>query len=368
MKRNVNLRFIPGKAVIGMRVTLKELTFGYETAHPIFKDLSCTFPAGSLVALLGPSGSGKSTLLNLLAGLLTPASGHLYFGETDVTRRDGRQRNIGMVFQDHALYPHLTVLDNIAFPLKMAHVKKAERLTQARQLARLVHVDDQLAKFPGALSGGQQQRVAIARALIKQPDLLLLDEPLSNLDAALRQELRDEIRRIQRETGVTTVVVTHDQADALHIADQIIVLADGQIQQTGTGTDLYAHPQNQFVARFIGTPPINLLPVTALPAAFQTALPTTQPAITTLGLRSESLSLATTAVPTATDLPVTVTRQERLGRETLTTLTYQQKSLISTAITTPVVSGQALRLTVTPAGCCGFDATEICQWTGDAHA
>ncbi|WP_412989304.1 ABC transporter ATP-binding protein [Pediococcus siamensis] len=234
-----------------MQVTLKDITVTYDHDHNIFDHLNCEFHDGELVALLGPSGSGKTTLLNLVAGLLSPKNGQILFNHQDVTKQDVRKRNIGMVFQDYALYPQLSVLNNIAFPLKLRHVKRATRSQRAQELAALVHISSQLPKSPRELSGGQQQRVAIARALAKEPTILLLDEPLSNLDAALRVELRGEIRRIQQATQLTTIFVTHDQEDALEIADKIIVINAGQIQQIGTGIDLYQHPQNLFVAQFV---------------------------------------------------------------------------------------------------------------------
>lgn len=217
-----------------MRAILQDVTLAYDQHTTVLKNFTCTIPTGELVALLGPSGSGKSTILNLLAGLLTPDAGQIIFDQTDVTHQDSRHRNIGMVFQDYALYPHLSVRDNIAFPLKMAHVKKAARQQRVTELAKLVQITDQLAKFPRELSGGQQQRVALARALAKHPQLLLLDEPLSSLDTTLREELRTVIHDVQRATGVTTLFVTHNQEDALQIADHIMLLANGRLQQVGT--------------------------------------------------------------------------------------------------------------------------------------
>lgn len=353
-----------------MQVKLTDINLSYPSQPPVLTHLNLTVANGELVALLGPSGSGKTTLLNLLAGLLTPSAGTLTFDGTDVTQQDPRQRHIGMVFQDYALYPHLSVLANIAFPLKMAHVKRAERQTQARHYAQLVHVDDQLTKLPRALSGGQQQRVALARALVKHPALLLLDEPLSNLDAALRVELRDEIRRLQRLTGVTTLFVTHDQTDALRIADRIVVLANGQIQQVGTGEQLYRHPHTQFVAEFIGTPRLNRVPY-ATAAPFLTipenpGLPTAR----TLGIRSEALTLAPTAAtpqPILAQLTATVTRQVVIGRDRQTNLATPWGSLLSTALPA-MPAGQPVQLAVTARGSFLFDTAGHCIWDGDRDA
>ena len=222
-------------------------------------DFSMNFDDGKLVALLGPSGCGQSTLLNMLSGILPASEGHIYFDDQDVTNMPPQDRGVGLVFQNYALYPHMSVLENIAFPLEIKKVPKAEREQKAREMAELVHVDQLVDRKPKELSGGQQQRVAIARALIKEPKLLLLDEPLSNLDARLRLEMREEIRRIQLETGVTTIFVTHDQEEAMSISDKIVLMKDGFMQQEDTPQELYDDPANHFVANFLGNPPINNL-------------------------------------------------------------------------------------------------------------
>lgn len=217
---------------------------------------------GMLVGLLGPSGCGKSTTLNLLSGLQMPTSGRIFFGDDEVTDLPAEKRGVGLVFQNYALYPHLTVKQNITFPLE--NRKGKDKLTKdqmsemACEVAKLVQIEDLLDRKPSELSGGQQQRVAIARALVKQPRILLLDEPLSNLDARLRLQTREEIRRIQRSTGITTVFVTHDQEEAMSISDIIIVMKDGIVQQTGAPQEVYDNPKNAFVAKFLGTPPINV--------------------------------------------------------------------------------------------------------------
>ena len=241
-----------------MKVTLENLTksFGSFTAVDNF---NATLEDGELVSLLGPSGCGKSTILNMLAGILPVTSGKILFDGEDVTHVPPEKRGIGLVFQNYALYPHMTVLQNICFPLEIQRVPKAERIARAKEIAKLVHVDEQLDKKPGEMSGGQQQRVAIARALVKRPRLLLLDEPLSNLDARLRLEMREEIRRIQLETGVTSIFVTHDQEEAMSISDHIVLMKNGVLQQYDKPQALYAEPANQFVADFLGNPPINNL-------------------------------------------------------------------------------------------------------------
>jgi len=221
-----------------------------------------TIPDGQLIGLLGPSGCGKSTTLNLISGLLRPTSGKIFFGKDDVTDLPPENRGIGLVFQNYALYPHLTVKQNILFPLQNLKGKdrlsKSEMLDKAREAARLVQIDELMERRPGELSGGQQQRVAIARALVKMPKVLLLDEPLSNLDARLRLQTREEIRRIQKETGITTIFVTHDQEEAMSISDMIVVMKEGIVQQIGKPQEVYDDPSNLFVARFLGTPPINV--------------------------------------------------------------------------------------------------------------
>ncbi len=225
-------------------------------------DFTYEIPDGKLIGLLGPSGCGKSTTLNLISGLLKPTSGRIFFGDDDVTDVAPEHRGIGLVFQNYALYPHMTVAENIMFPLGNLRGKdkmsKADMRAKAEEIARLVQIDPYLDRKPAELSGGQQQRVAIARALVKMPRVLLLDEPLSNLDARLRLQTREEIRRIQRETGITTIFVTHDQEEAMSISDAIVVMKDGVVQQIGAPQDVYNDPCNLFVAKFLGTPPINV--------------------------------------------------------------------------------------------------------------
>ena len=225
-------------------------------------NFSFEIPDGALVGLLGPSGCGKSTTLNLISGLQKPTEGRIIFGEDDVTELPPERRGVGLVFQNYALYPHLTVMQNIIFPLQNLKgadkLSKAEMVSKAYEIAKLVQIDELLERKPSELSGGQQQRVAIARALVKMPRVLLLDEPLSNLDARLRLQTREEIKRIQRETGITTVFVTHDQEEAMSISDLIVVMRDGIVQQIGKPQEVYDSPVNLFVAKFLGTPPINV--------------------------------------------------------------------------------------------------------------
>ena len=219
-------------------------------------------PDGKLIGLLGPSGCGKSTALNLICGLERPTEGKVFFGEDDVTDLPPENRGVGLVFQSYALYPHLTVLQNILFPLQNLKGKdrlsREDMLERANSVAKLVQIEQLMERKPSEMSGGQQQRVAIARALVKMPKVLLLDEPLSNLDARLRLQTREEIRRIQRATGITTVFVTHDQEEAMSISDQIIVMKSGIIHQMGKPQEVYDWPVDLFVAKFLGTPAINV--------------------------------------------------------------------------------------------------------------
>jgi len=211
------------------------------------------------MALLGPSGSGKSTLLYTIAGIYRPTSGRIYFDDRDVTDVPPKDRNVGLVFQNWALYPHMKVFDNIAFPLELRKFPKEEIAKKVKEVAEMLRIETLLNRYPWQLSGGQQQRVAIARALVKEPDVLLLDEPLSNLDALLRLEVRAELKRLQKELGITAVYVTHDQAEALAMADRIAVIKDGEILQVGDPDEVYYKPKYRFVGGFLGSPPMNFL-------------------------------------------------------------------------------------------------------------
>ena len=252
-----------------MKVTLQNLTKKFPSRNKkqpadviAVNDFTFEIPDGVLLGLLGPSGCGKSTTLNLLSGLQKPTSGRIFFGDDDVTDLPAENRGVGLVFQNYALYPHLTVRQNITFPLenrtgkdKLTHQQMADMALEA---AKLVQIEELMDRKPKELSGGQQQRVAIARALVKMPRILLLDEPLSNLDARLRLQTREEIRRIQKATGITTVFVTHDQEEAMSISDLIVVMKDGVVQQIGKPQAVYDSPVNLFVSKFLGTPPINV--------------------------------------------------------------------------------------------------------------
>ena len=252
-----------------MKVVLQNITKKFPnrnknaTADVVAVDnFNFEIPDGKLIGLLGPSGCGKSTALNMICGLQTPTEGKIFFEDEDVTALPPEKRGVGMVFQNYALYPHLTVEKNIIFPLENLKGKqklsREEMKERALEVAKLVQIQDLMQRKPSELSGGQQQRVAIARALVKIPKVLLLDEPLSNLDARLRLQTREEIKRIQTQTKITTIFVTHDQEEALSISDLIVVMKSGKIQQIGKPQEVYDNPVNLFVAKFLGTPPINV--------------------------------------------------------------------------------------------------------------
>ncbi|MBE5782032.1 MAG: ABC transporter ATP-binding protein [Clostridiales bacterium] len=252
-----------------MKIVLQNLTKVFPSRNKKANDevtavnnFNFEIPDGKLIGLLGPSGCGKSTTLYMISGLQKPTSGKIFFGDEDVTEVSTENRGIGLVFQNYALYPHMTVKQNILFPLQNLKgeqkLSKEEMLERAYNTAKLVQLDELMDRKPAELSGGQQQRVAIARALVKMPKVLLLDEPLSNLDARLRLQTREEIRRIQKETQITTVFVTHDQEEAMSISDMIVVMKLGVVQQIGKPQEVYDSPANLFVAKFLGTPPINV--------------------------------------------------------------------------------------------------------------
>jgi inositol-phosphate transport system ATP-binding protein len=271
---------------------------------------------GEFVALLGPSGCGKSTSLLILAGIYLPSDGELIFDGHVVNDVEARDRNVGIVFQSYALYPHMTVRENIMFPLRFKKTPRAEALQRVDDAAALVQVHELLDRKPSELSGGQQQRVALARALVKEPQLLLLDEPLSNLDATLRLSMRTEIKSLQEKLGVTTILVTHDQIEATTMADRIICMRAGLIEQIGSPDDLYLRPSSLFVAGFIGSPPINLIEGESADGVIRAGAETfaasgAAAGAVTIGLRPEHLCISETG------LPGSIAQVEPMGREVL---------------------------------------------------
>lgn len=242
------------------KVMLKDLTKRFGKVVAVNK-LSLEVKDGEFVVLLGPSGCGKTTTLRLIAGLESPDEGEIYIGGRLVNDLPPKDRNIAMVFQNYALYPHMTVFDNLAFPLKMAKYPKEEIRKRVVEVAKLLQIEDLLDRKPRQLSGGQQQRVALGRAIVREPEVFLMDEPLSNLDAQLRVYMRAELKRLQKDLGITTIYVTHDQLEAMTMAERIAVMNAGTLQQYGTPDEIYYKPVNRFVAGFIGSPPMNFLDV-----------------------------------------------------------------------------------------------------------
>jgi multiple sugar transport system ATP-binding protein len=310
-------------------------------------DLDLDVPDGTFLALLGPSGCGKTTALRILAGLEDPTSGSVHLGDRNVTRLQPKDRDVAMVFQSYALYPHKSVADNIAYPLRVRKVPKAERAGRVAEVARMLSIDGLLERMPRALSGGQRQRVALARAIVREPRVFLMDEPLSNLDAQLRLQMRIEIKRLQKQLGVTTLYVTHDQVEAMTMADMVAVMHEGRLQQLARPADLYAHPTNLFVARFCGSPPMNVLDGEVSGGAFAHAQGTVAlrdapvRGRAKLGFRPEHGRIVAAAAPGTLRGEVYVV--EPLGNETLITVALEGELVnlraaagVEPAIGTPV--------------------------------
>jgi multiple sugar transport system ATP-binding protein len=311
----------------GVRVTA--LTKVFPGGVRAIDELDVEIEDGEFFALLGPSGCGKTTLLRTLAGLEAPTSGSIVIGERDVTRLPPGARGVAMVFQDYALYPHMTVVDNIAYPLKIKRVAKAERRAKARDVGAHLGLDAMLARRPAQLSGGQQQRVALARAIAYRPRLFLLDEPLSNLDARLRLEARTFLKRLHTEVQTTTVYVTHDQAEALALADRIAVMEAGKIRQLATPEEVFKRPANLFVAGFIGSLRMNLLPAKAIGGVLRVGDSTVQLPSSAKGLVADGEDVILGSRPEFTTLEQgldgdgivgTVSILENLGTEYLVTV------------------------------------------------
>ena len=306
---------------------IKQVHKTYNQTTHILKGIDLEIDAGEFLILVGPSGCGKSTLLSMIAGLDEPTSGSIWIGDRDVTRLPSKDRDIAMVFQSYALYPNMTVAKNIAFGLEIRKVPKAEREAAVQRVAQMLQIGHLLDRKPGQLSGGQRQRVAMGRALARDPKLFLFDEPLSNLDAKLRVEMRAEIKQLHQRTRTTTVYVTHDQVEAMTLGDRIAVMKDGLVQQFGTPAEIYGKPANRFVAEFIGSPAMNMVDVLrvdgdltahgaplALTEAQAAAVRAHAQAELTYGLRPENLNFADSG------LPGTLTMIEPTGPETYATV------------------------------------------------
>jgi len=290
-------------------------TFGAFTA---LERLDLTIDDGEFLVLLGPSGCGKSTTMRLVAGLEEPTSGEILIDGKRVNDTPARDRDLAMVFQNYALYPHMTVGENIGYPLKIAGIPKVERQDRVSAAAHKVEMDHLLSRRPGELSGGQRQRVALARAIVRTPQLFLMDEPLSNLDAKLRTVMRAELKHLQKELGTTTIYVTHDQVEAMTLADRIVILNDANIQQIGTPAEVYARPANTFVAGFIGSPPMNLIEGTVAAGTFthaggSFAIPGQPDGAAIIGIRPEDIVLTNGN----SDVSGVVYSSELLGDSTL---------------------------------------------------
>ena len=354
-------------------ITLEGVTKTFEGGVAAVDDVTLSIGDGEFLALVGPSGCGKSTLLRTIAGLEDVSSGTISIGERDVTDLAPRHRDIAMVFQSYALYPHMTVRQNLGYGLKVRRAPKAEIQARVEEVAKLLGLDELLHRRPAQLSGGQRQRVAIGRALVRQPAAFLLDEPLSNLDAKLRVQMRREIARLHRQLGTTMIYVTHDQVEAMTLGDRIAVLNSGRLQQVDTPAALYGSPANSFVASFIGTPPMNLVPgrlVAGSPARFeaaggislalgdrgQTALAGAQERVVLLGVRPEDLARATDSADGAA-LATRVELVELLGGEGLVHLAAGSVELTA-RIPAPVpAAGDAFAVRIPPDRMHFFDAT-----------
>ncbi len=282
-------------------------------------ELQLSINAGEFFALLGPSGCGKTTTMRMIAGLEQPSSGQVFLAGREITRLDPAERNLAMVFQDYALYPHMTILENIAYPLKVRNIKPAERESRTRAVAKNLRIENLLERRPAQLSGGQQQRVAVARSLVHPSQLLLMDEPLSNLDAQLRFEARTFLKRLQRELKLTVVYVTHDQLEAMALADRLAVMRDGRVLQVGTPLEVYRRPATTFVASFLGQPPMNLLELDH--GAFRELLGTLSGKLERadlFGVRPEDVRVRLEA--SATSVRAELQNIEMLGAESILTL------------------------------------------------
>ncbi len=332
-------------------------------AVSVIEGVDLTIEAGEFVVFVGPSGSGKSTLLRMIAGLETVSDGDILIEGRDVTFAEPSERGIAMVFQSYALYPHMNVYDNIAFNLRLARLGRQEIDRRVQEAARILRLNELLTRSPAQLSGGQRQRVAIGRAIVRNPKVFLFDEPLSNLDAALRVQMRLEIERLHRELGTTMIYVTHDQVEAMTLADRIVALDKGRIQQVGPPLELYARPANLFVAGFIGSPRMNLLPGTVrkagpgsvtveLAAGGLATLAAPQPpaagASVTVGIRPEAVTLASgEAVPDG-DATILARAEsvERLGNITYAYFDIGAADLLTVQLagTAELEAGQQVRL------------------------
>lgn len=341
-------------------VAVRGLSKIYPGGFAALSDLNLEIAEGELLVVVGPSGCGKSTLLRLLAGLDRPSGGSIRIGGTAVDALPPAERNVAMVFQDYALYPNMTVRGNLEFPLKMRRMAPAERKRRVERVAEMLALGPVLDRSPAQLSGGQRQRVAMGRALVRDPAVFLLDEPLANLDARLRTQVRAEIAELQRQTGTTMIYVTHDQVEAMTLGQRIAVLNGGRMQQTASPRELYAHPANVFVAGFIGNPPMNLLPARVEHAGTDALLPlgAAKPPVAAAiaGIRPESIRLGERS---AEGFEACVREVEFLGHETLVHFSAgagKERLIARFPSIKDYARGDVVRLAVAPEDLCFFDA------------
>ncbi len=353
-------------------VELKNVSKSFGSVR-VIEQVNLTIGDGEFVVFVGASGSGKSTLLRMIAGLEQVSGGDVLIDGKDVTFAEPAERGIAMVFQSYALYPHMNVYDNIAFNLRLARFSRDEIDKRVKEAARILRLNELLSRSPAQLSGGQRQRVAIGRAIVRNPKVFLFDEPLSNLDAALRVQMRLEIERLHRELGTTMIYVTHDQVEAMTLADRIVALDNGHIQQVGPPLELYSRPNNLFVAGFIGSPKMNLLPghVTSVEGGVATlgldadaqariALPVAAKAgdKVTVGVRPEAVEIVTGAAAGGSALPARVESVERLGNITFVYLDAGAPDVITVQVMGPtaLASGQMVQVGLQPSQLYVFDA------------
>jgi multiple sugar transport system ATP-binding protein len=328
------------------RVALEHADKIYPGGTHAVVDCSLEIADGELLVLVGPSGCGKSTVLRMVAGLEEVTSGTIRIGDRVVNELSPQERNVAMVFQDYALYPHMTARANLDFPLRMRRLGRAERRADVERVAKALGLEHLLDRLPRQLSGGQRQRVAMGRALVREPAAFLMDEPLSNLDAKLRVQVRAEIKEIQRRTGTTTIYVTHDQVEAMTLGDRVAVLDRGRLQQVAPPRDLYEHPANVFVAGFVGNPPMNLFPA-AIVASIAS-----RPGARTAGVRPEAVRLAADGAA----LPAVVEHVENLGHETLVHARMADARLVARVDgMTALAPGEAIGVALDPARVYLFD-------------
>jgi ABC-type sugar transport system ATPase subunit len=358
-------------------VELRAITKSFGSVQ-VIEQVDLSIDPGEFVVFVGASGSGKSTLLRMIAGLETVTSGDIYIDGRDVTFAEPSERGIAMVFQSYALYPHMNVYDNIAFNLRLARFSREDIDKRVKEAARILRLEQLLARSPAQLSGGQRQRVAIGRAIVRNPKVFLFDEPLSNLDAALRVQMRLEIERLHRELGTTMIYVTHDQVEAMTLADRIVALDDGRIQQVGPPLELYARPSNLFVAGFIGSPKMNLLPVTVAETDGNSAkLSLNQSLVAhitlpckglhigdalTVGIRPEALEIHPIEAESRLGLavmPARIVSVERLGNITFAYLEGGVPDLLTVQIVgqTSIEAGQQVKVGFSPNQVHLFDAS-----------